>query len=80
LRSANRQSIRQINEAVVLGAIHDHGPISRTDIADLTNLSPATITGIMGKLIRQRLVREREAGRQCWSRSTAMPAASSGSS
>ncbi|MCC6793465.1 MAG: ROK family transcriptional regulator, partial [Thermomicrobiales bacterium] len=62
LRSANKQTIRQINEAVVLGAIHDHGPISRTDLAELTNLSPATITGIMGKLIRQGLAREREAG------------------
>ncbi len=62
MRSANRQTIRQINEALVLGVIHDHGPISRTDIADLSNLSPATITGIMGKLIRQGLAREREAG------------------
>lgn len=60
--SANRQTIRQINEALVLGVVHDHGPISRTDIADLSNLSPATITGIMGKLIRQGLAREREAG------------------
>lgn len=62
MRSANRQTIRQINEAVVLGAIHDHGPISRTEIAELTHLSPATITGITGKLIRQGLAREREAG------------------
>ena len=62
LRSANRQTIRRINEAAVLGAIHDHGPISRMDISALTNLSPATITGITGKLIEQRLAREREAG------------------
>lgn len=62
LRSANRQLIRQINEAVVLGVIHDRGPISRTEIADLANLSPATITGIIGKLIRLGLVRERELG------------------
>lgn len=62
MRSANRQTIRQINEAAVLGVIHDHGPISRTEIAEVTNLSPATITGIMGKLIRQGLAREREIG------------------
>src|SRR5215207_1323049 len=62
MRSANRQTIRQINEAAVLGVIHDHGPISRTDIAEVTSLSPATITGIMGKLIRQGLAREREGG------------------
>lgn len=62
LRSANRQTIRRINEAVVLGALHDHGPISRIGIVELTSLSPATITGITGKLIRQGLAREREAG------------------
>lgn len=62
LRSANRQLIRQINEAVVLGVIHDHGPISRTEVADVANLSPATITGIMSKLIRIGLVREQELG------------------
>ena len=62
IRSANRKTIRRINEALVLGVIHDHGPISRTDIADISKLSPATITGIMGKFIRQGLAREREAG------------------
>lgn len=62
LRPANRSTIRQHNEAVVLGVIHEHGPISRTDIAEITNLSPATITGIMSKLIRQGLTREIEVG------------------
>lgn len=62
MRSANRQTIRRINEALVLGVIHDNGPISRTEIAGIANLSPATITGIMGKFIRQGLAREREAG------------------
>ena len=60
MRSANRQTIRQINEAVVLGTIHDHGPISRMEIAELTSLSPATITGITAKLIRQGIARERD--------------------
>jgi N-acetylglucosamine repressor len=60
VRSANRQLIRQMNEAVVLGLVHDQGPISRTEIADLANLSPATISGIMSRLIRLGLVREQE--------------------
>src|SRR5687768_2131845 len=60
MRSANRQLIRQINEAVVLGVIHDRGPISRTEIAHISKLSPATITGIMNKLISLGLVREQE--------------------
>jgi predicted NBD/HSP70 family sugar kinase len=63
MRSANRQLIRQINEAVVLGVIHDHGAISRTEISAIANLSPATISGIIGKLIKLGLVREQEIGR-----------------
>ena len=62
IQSANRTHIRQINESVVLGIIHDHRAISRTEIADLANLSPATISGIIGKLIRFGLVREQEFG------------------
>jgi N-acetylglucosamine repressor len=61
-RSANRTLMRQINEAVVLGIVHDQGPISRTEIAEIANLSPPTISGIMSKLIRLGLVRERELG------------------
>ena len=62
LRSANRQLIRQINEAVILGLIHDRGPIARTGIADAASLSPATVTGITAELIHQGLVFESEAG------------------
>lgn len=62
LRSANRRLMREINQMLVLGAIRDQGPISRTDIADVTHLSAATISGITGDLIEQRLVEEREAG------------------
>ncbi len=62
LRSANRQLIRQINQAVVLGVIHDRGPISRTAIAEASRLSLATISGITADLIAQDLIYEREAG------------------
>jgi N-acetylglucosamine repressor len=62
LRSANRQLIRQMNEAVILGMIHDRGPIARTDIADATGLSPATVTGITAEFIGQGLIFEQEPG------------------
>lgn len=62
LRSANRSLIRQINAAVILGLIHDRGPIARIDIAEAASLSPATITGITGALIEQGLVFEQAAG------------------
>jgi predicted NBD/HSP70 family sugar kinase len=40
--------------------IHDRGPIARTEIASITSLSPATVTGITGALIGQGLVYEQE--------------------
>ncbi|CAN5530568.1 ROK family protein [soil metagenome] len=49
-----------MNEAVILGVIHDRGPIARTEIAAVTSLSPATVTGITAVLIGQGLVFEQE--------------------
>jgi predicted NBD/HSP70 family sugar kinase len=49
-----------MNEAVILGVIHDRGPIARTEIAAVTSLSPATVTGITQVLIGQGLVFEQE--------------------
>jgi predicted NBD/HSP70 family sugar kinase len=51
-----------MNRAVVLGMIHDLGPISRAAISARTTLSPATVTGITGELIAQGLVYEHSAG------------------
>src|SRR5215210_1667077 len=59
-RSANRDLMRRMNEALVLGIIHDHGPIPRTDIAELSGLSLATISSITGSLIEQEIVIEQE--------------------
>ena len=60
--SANRDLMRRMNEASVFGIIHDAGPISRTDIARLSRLSPATITGITAGLIDEGIVMEESTG------------------
>jgi len=60
--SANRDLMRRMNEASVFGIIHDFGPIARTDIAHLSGLSLATISGITGGLIEQGIVIEQSAG------------------
>lgn len=62
LRSANRDLIREINQALVLGIIRDRGPIARTTIAETARLSLATVSGITGDLIAERLVYEHEVG------------------
>ncbi|MEO7913215.1 MAG: MarR family transcriptional regulator, partial [Roseiflexaceae bacterium] len=62
LRSGNRQLIREINQSLVLSLVRNHGPISRTDIADAAHLSLATVSGISNALIDQGLIYEHEAG------------------
>ncbi|MGC5341439.1 ROK family transcriptional regulator [Streptomyces sp. AM 4-1-1] len=42
----------------VLGAILDHGPVARSTVARLTGLSPASVTGHVGRLLARGLVRE----------------------
>jgi glucokinase-like ROK family protein len=58
----NRDLIRAINRSSVLNVIKNYGPIARVEIARRTGLSPATISGITGELIRKNLVLEKEAG------------------
>lgn len=42
----------------VLGAILDHGPVARSTVARLTGLSPASVTGHVGRLLSRGLVLE----------------------
>ncbi len=60
--NANRALIRSINRTLVLNAIKNHGPISRTDIVKLTGLSPASLSNISAELIESGLVFEKESG------------------
>lgn len=62
LRAANRQLMRQINEMLVLNLVREQKSISRTDLATVTRLSPATVSGITAELIDQGLVYERTTG------------------
>ncbi|MCR4407252.1 MAG: ROK family transcriptional regulator [Anaerolineae bacterium] len=58
LRKANRDLIKEINRNIVLNLIKSRGPISRTDIARLSGLSLATVSGIAADFIESGLVRE----------------------
>ena len=60
--NANRALIRSINRTLVLNAIKNHGPISRTEIVKLTGLSPASLSNISAELIESGLVFEKESG------------------
>lgn len=58
----NRKLIRAINRSAVLHAIMRFGPISRTEVAERTGLSAATVSGITADLIASDLIFEKEAG------------------
>lgn len=54
--------IKKINMATILDVIRKKGPISRIEIADITNLTPATVTNITSELIDSKLILEAESG------------------
>ena len=56
----NRELIRAINRSTILNSIKTNGAIPRAEIARLTGLSPATVTGITAELIQDNLVFEKE--------------------
>jgi predicted NBD/HSP70 family sugar kinase len=58
----NRDLIRAINRSKILNTIKSYGLIPRAEIARLTGLSPATVTGITADLIQDNLVFEKEVG------------------
>ncbi len=58
----NRDLIRAINRSTVLNTIKTQGSISRAEIARLTGLSAATVTGITAKLIHEGLIFEKAEG------------------
>ena len=48
MKTADPEFMRAINRFHVMDAIRRHGPISRVEIADRTDLSPMTVSAITG--------------------------------
>ena len=57
-QKADRTHMKQTNQQLVLHLIQSRGPISRKDIARISGLSPATVSGLTGELIDRGLVHE----------------------
>jgi N-acetylglucosamine repressor len=62
MRTGSKQLIREINQAIVINTIRSHGSLSRTDIAQISRLSPPTVTAITAELIEAGLLYERSTG------------------
>jgi predicted NBD/HSP70 family sugar kinase len=60
LRTGSKALIREINESLVLDVVRARGAVARGVIAAETGLSPATVTGITGRLLRSGLLAETE--------------------
>jgi predicted NBD/HSP70 family sugar kinase len=58
----SRELMRAINRSHILNIIKNYGPISRTDVAHMTGLSGATVTGITAILLADHLIMEKSAG------------------
>ncbi len=55
-------SLRVLNRKVVLNHVRRVGPVSRTQLVELTGLSAASITGVTAELIEERLLKEQSVG------------------
>ena len=58
----NSKWMRSYNRALVLRLIRMHQPISRVELAQQTKLTKPTVSNIVGELIADQLVTERELG------------------
>ncbi len=54
----NFELMRELNTAIVLRIIWEYAPVSRADIVKKTNLTGATVSRIVGKLIEHGIVKE----------------------
>ena len=59
IKTADPELIRAINRFHVLNTVRRHGPISRVEIAERTELSRATVSAITGALIEDALINVR---------------------
>lgn len=58
LKMIGVRDVRDINQTVFLHLIRERQPISRADIAKATGLRPGTVSAIVNRLIREKLVYE----------------------
>lgn len=57
-RGASRDLMRDLNTNLIVNLVMQAGPISRADLARQSRLSPATVSGITGRLVRAGILTE----------------------
>ncbi len=56
--SGNLELMHELNTKLILRVIREYSPISRSEIVEKTNLTAATVSRIVNKLIKYKLVKE----------------------
>ncbi|MGC5324344.1 ROK family transcriptional regulator [Brevibacillus sp. SYSU BS000544] len=62
MQTGSFQWMKSLNKSIILNIIRLHGPISRAEIAKLTELTPPTVTNIANELLEENWILESERG------------------
>lgn len=62
MQTGSFQWMKSLNKSIILNIIRLHGPISRAEIAKLTQLTPPTVTNIGNELLEENWILESERG------------------
>jgi N-acetylglucosamine repressor len=54
----NQQTMREINQSLLLNLLYQYGPLSRVDLARRTKLSPTTVSVLMDEAIKRGVIYE----------------------
>ena len=64
--------IKELNTSIILNTIKDNISISRAEIANVTGLTPATVTNLTAKLLDKKLIKETNLGESSGGRKPVM--------
>lgn len=62
MQAGSFQLMKKMNQQIIFKLIHDRQAISRVEIAEISGLSPATVTNITRELLQMGLIRESREG------------------
>ncbi len=58
LRTGDQTLVREINLSLIMRCLHQHAPISRATLAEMTGLNRSTVSRLVNELISHQFVRE----------------------
>lgn len=59
---SNLQTMKQANLSLLFGLIHRHGTVSRAELANITGLSPTTVSSLVDEMLERGLLLQTGAG------------------